>query len=69
MPKYGLVLELDLNGKILQSFHDPSGGIGMISQVLKSILIRLQEFQASDTNHFLLLGSPENKFIAQIPKI
>lgn len=26
-PKYGLLVEYDLNGKILRSWHDPSGKV------------------------------------------
>ena len=27
MPKYGLLVEYDLNGEIIKSWHDPSGKV------------------------------------------
>jgi hypothetical protein len=34
MPKYGLVVELNMNGTIISSMHDPMGNIQEISQVI-----------------------------------
>ncbi|KAI6183783.1 Adipocyte plasma membrane-associated protein [Aphelenchoides bicaudatus] len=53
---YGLVVELDINGKIIGSYHDPDGSIVPdVSQV-------------SDDQHYLYLGSFHSNFIAQVPK-
>lgn len=53
---YGLVVELDTTGKIINSYHDPTGKvIADVSQV-------------SDNKDFLYLGSFRANFIAQVPK-
>ncbi|KAI6230949.1 Adipocyte plasma membrane-associated protein [Aphelenchoides besseyi] len=54
-PSYGLAIELDLNGTIVRSYHDPDGRISDISQV-------------SEHNGFLYLGSFHGDFIAKVPK-
>ncbi|KAF7634794.1 Str_synth domain-containing protein [Meloidogyne graminicola] len=53
--KYGLVLELDLTGKIIRSYHDPTG------TVVQGVS------QASDDGNFLYLGSFHADFIAKVP--
>jgi len=53
---YGLVVEIDTNGKIIGSYHDPEGSvIPDVSQV-------------SDDKNYLYLGSFHSNFIAQVPK-
>lgn len=53
---YGLVVEIDSNGKIIGSYHDPDGSvIADVSQV-------------SDDKNYLYLGSFHSNFIAQVPK-
>ncbi|KAI6209107.1 Adipocyte plasma membrane-associated protein [Aphelenchoides besseyi] len=54
-PSYGLAIELDLNGTIVRSYHDPDGRINDISQI-------------SDHNGFLYLGSFHGDYIAKVPK-
>ncbi|CAK5075166.1 unnamed protein product [Meloidogyne enterolobii] len=54
--KYGMVVELDLNGKIIRSYHDPSG------TVIQGVS------QASDDGDFLYLGSFHADFIGKVPK-
>ncbi|KAI6207192.1 Adipocyte plasma membrane-associated protein [Aphelenchoides fujianensis] len=53
---YGLVLEMDTNGKIIGSYHDPEG------QVIADVS------QVSDDKDHLYLGSFHSNFIAQVPK-
>ncbi|KAI6229855.1 Adipocyte plasma membrane-associated protein [Aphelenchoides fujianensis] len=53
---YGLVLEMDTNGKIVGSYHDPEG------QVIADVS------QVSDDKDHLYLGSFHSNFIAQVPK-
>nr|CAD2165940.1 unnamed protein product [Meloidogyne enterolobii] len=55
-PKYGMVVELDLNGKIIRSYHDPTG------TVIQGVS------QASDDGDFLYLGSFHADFIGKVPK-
>lgn len=53
---YGLVVELDTSGNIINSYHDPTGKvIADVSQV-------------SDNKEYLYLGSFRANFIAQVPK-
>ncbi|CAK5083906.1 unnamed protein product [Meloidogyne enterolobii] len=54
--KYGMVVELDLNGKIIRSYHDPTG------TVIQGVS------QASDDGDFLYLGSFHADFIGKVPK-
>uniref|UniRef100_A0A914DQG9 Strictosidine synthase conserved region domain-containing protein n=1 Tax=Acrobeloides nanus TaxID=290746 RepID=A0A914DQG9_9BILA len=53
--KYGLVVEVDQNGKILNSFHATNGDIYMITQ-------------ASDDENYIYLGGYKAKFIARVQK-
>jgi hypothetical protein len=54
VPKYGLVLEYDLNGKLLKSWHDPTGKtISVISH-------------AELHNNKIYLGSFHNDFIGVV---
>uniref|UniRef100_A0AC34PYH8 Strictosidine synthase conserved region domain-containing protein n=1 Tax=Panagrolaimus sp. JU765 TaxID=591449 RepID=A0AC34PYH8_9BILA len=52
---YGLFLELDGNGQIIDSWHDPTGKIKMISQV-------------TETSDAIYLGSYAHEFSAKIKK-
>ncbi|CAD5212713.1 unnamed protein product [Bursaphelenchus okinawaensis] len=56
LPRYGLVVQLDLEGNIVRSYHDPEGKIKFITH-------------ASDDENYLYLGSMHNKYIARVPKI
>jgi hypothetical protein len=49
--KYGLLLELNANGLIVRSFHDPTG------TVFPSVS------QATEYNNMLYLGSSDTKFV------
>uniref|UniRef100_A0AC34PZP5 Strictosidine synthase conserved region domain-containing protein n=1 Tax=Panagrolaimus sp. JU765 TaxID=591449 RepID=A0AC34PZP5_9BILA len=52
---YGLFLELDGNGQIIDSWHDPTGKIKLISQV-------------TETSDAIYLGSYAHEFLAKIKK-
>lgn len=67
---YGLVVELDSNGKIIGSYHDPDGVvIPDVSQVKWLLTLSIYVlFQVSDDKHYLYLGSFHSNFIAQVPK-
>lgn len=51
IPDYGLVLELDANGQILRSLHDPTG------QVFRSVS------QVTELNGWLYIGSSDTKYM------
>lgn len=51
VPKYSLVLEIDLYGQILTSYHDAEGKIGIISQVFQ---YPVQGGPKSSNNLFLI---------------
>ncbi|XP_033127979.1 adipocyte plasma membrane-associated protein-like [Anneissia japonica] len=54
LPKYGLIIEVDQNGEIIQSLHDPTGEvISSVSEVL-------------DTGKELYLGSFGGPFIGRL---
>uniref|UniRef100_A0A914ELP9 Strictosidine synthase conserved region domain-containing protein n=1 Tax=Acrobeloides nanus TaxID=290746 RepID=A0A914ELP9_9BILA len=53
--KYGLVIEVDQNGKILNSFHATNGDINLITQ-------------ASDDENYIYLGGLRSTFIARVQK-
>jgi hypothetical protein len=48
---YGLVVELDNNGSVLRSFHDPTGRVAFITS-------------AMEREGFLYLGSPYKTYAA-----
>lgn len=50
---YGLILELNNKGEIIQSLHAPSGSISFISEVAQQ-------------GNVLYLGSPWNHYIAKV---
>uniref|UniRef100_A0A7E4UXT9 Str_synth domain-containing protein n=1 Tax=Panagrellus redivivus TaxID=6233 RepID=A0A7E4UXT9_PANRE len=52
--EYGIALKLDLNGKIVASYHAPKGPVNRISQL-------------SDDGKTLYICSYENDFLARIP--
>ena len=54
-PNYGLILELDRNGRITRSFHDPAGSVvpGHISEVY-------------DDGGLLYLGSYQSPFLGKL---
>lgn len=54
-PSYGLILELDRNGRITRSFHDPAGSVvpGHISEVY-------------DDGGLLYLGSYQSPFLGKL---
>ncbi|CAK5088811.1 unnamed protein product [Meloidogyne enterolobii] len=54
---YGIAIEIDLDGKIIRSFHDPQGTIiNDISQL------------ADDGGEFIYLASFNNKYIGRMTK-
>uniref|UniRef100_A0A131XIP1 Putative conserved secreted protein n=1 Tax=Hyalomma excavatum TaxID=257692 RepID=A0A131XIP1_9ACAR len=53
LPQYGLVVELDADGRILRSFHSPKHKIHMLSEVLEH-------------DGYLYLGSYRNPFLGRI---
>ncbi|XP_038072571.1 adipocyte plasma membrane-associated protein-like [Patiria miniata] len=54
LPKYGMILELDQQGQIIQSLHDPTGEVvSSASSVL-------------DTGDALYVGSADNNYIVKI---
>ena len=53
IPKYGLLVEVDATGQVLQSWHGKS--IGFVSEGLKY------------TDGYIYLASAVNKFVARIP--
>jgi hypothetical protein len=57
VPKYGLVLVIDKNGKIIKTYQDPSGTIASIS-----------EAQIHPKTGSLLLGSHSNSYLGILHK-
>lgn len=54
IPRYGLLLEMNSEGKIIQTFHDPSG------QVVPDVS------EAEDKDGVLYLGSYSQPFISRL---
>ena len=57
-PKYGITVAVDMNGNIVKSLHDPTGGIAYMSEV-------------DNVDGYLYMGSFRNKFLARVkaPKL
>ncbi|XP_064486172.1 uncharacterized protein LOC135398717 [Ornithodoros turicata] len=56
LPKYGLIVEVNKNGEVVQSLHSPSGKISLISEVLEH-------------DGYLYLGSFRNNYLGRIQTI
>ena len=56
VPKYGLLLRLDENGDVLESFHDPSG----------TVINGVSEVHEDEDEKALYLGSYHANFIAKL---
>lgn len=54
MPKYGLLVEYDLNGQVLRSWHDPTG-----------VMVQSTTC-AAISNNKIYIGSFYNDFIAVV---
>lgn len=53
LPSYGMILEFNENGKILRSYHSPSGAVTHISEILEH-------------NGYLYLGSWRNRYLGRL---
>jgi hypothetical protein len=53
IPKYGLLVELDKDGNIIQSLHDPTGTISSVSE-------------ADEKDGVLYLGSHNLPFLSRV---
>jgi len=53
MSKYGIIIAVDHQGKIVKSLQDPSGNIELLSEVV-------------ELEGFLYIGSWKNDFIVQV---
>lgn len=55
---YGLMIEIDANGKIINSFHDPTGQSSGFSE--------LHEIQNTETERHFLLGSFQGHYLGRL---
>jgi len=54
MPPYGLVAELDENGKVVESYQDPTGRTAWLSEAI-------------EWEGYMYLASFKNSFLGRIP--
>ena len=55
VPKYGLIVEYDQNGKIVQSWHSPSGKYSSFSEAF-----------LNESDGYLYLGSYVNPYVGRL---